>query len=102
NRSFENGVVGSTYSALEWWDISADGVDQLKEVQRGLLENATSTVSQLYEEGKKSLNWNLFILIAIVVLVSAIIYFTILQISSSLKELRLAAEKLAAGSTDFK
>jgi len=101
-QSYENGNTGGTYTAEEWWDISADGVDQLKAVQRNILDKAAAKVSHLYDVEKRELDISLFVLILIIALVSAIVSYTIHSISQSLKELQIAAEKLAAGATDFK
>ncbi len=101
-QEYLNGVQqDSVYSAEDWWNLSARGVDQLKGLERSLHENVVRYVNNVYENEKNDVRNNLIFLMVIIVLLITLTIFTIKGIADSLSELRMAAEQIAKGATNI-
>src|SRR5690606_34835893 len=87
-QEYLNGVQqDSVYSAEDWWNLSARGVDQLKGLERSLHENVVRYVNNVYENEKNDVRNNLIFLMVIIVLLITLTIFTIKGIADSLSEL---------------
>ncbi|RYY64025.1 MAG: GAF domain-containing protein, partial [Chitinophagaceae bacterium] len=96
---FRGGVIDSNYNAERWWDISANGVDQLRSLQRATLNKAQKGVQQLYDQERDKRDKSLVYLIVALVLVAFVVSTVIVSISRQLNELNEAAVRIARGET---
>ena len=88
-----------SFNAEEWWTISANGVDEIKKLQRNLLATVNDFVNKIYilEKNDKR-DTIIFILIGLVT-VLVIVSYTIGVITKMLNELNVAAEEISEGKT---
>lgn len=93
------GQFDSTYTTERWWTVSANGVDELKKIQRNALAITQKGVTEIYEKEKSARDQSLLFLILSIVLVIGLITYTIIIITKTLNELNKAAEKIATGAT---
>lgn len=93
------GQFDSTYTTERWWTVSANGVDELKKIQRNALATTQKVVSETYKKEKSARDKSLLFLILSIVLVIGLITYTIAVITKTLNELNKAAEKIATGAT---
>ena len=96
---FKRFTFDSSYTAATWSKVSDEGMNTLRNLQAGLWQNLDEGVNKLYQQEKKERSRTLvFLLVALVIVMAAVTYI-VLIISSSLKRIRLAAEKIANGQT---
>ncbi|HTM66263.1 MAG TPA: response regulator [Flavipsychrobacter sp.] len=99
NRSISRGVVDTTFDADEWWVVSAKAVDDIKTLQRSVLEKVKTEVAEINRSEQQARNGSLVFLVAVIALVLFVISATIKSISDSLNEIKNAAGKIAMGAT---
>jgi signal transduction histidine kinase/DNA-binding response OmpR family regulator len=83
----------------KWWDISASAVDKIKALQRNQLSLAQAKLSDIMAKELNEKDRNLILLILVFGLVIFILFTTIKSINDNLTTIRIAAEKIAIGST---
>jgi signal transduction histidine kinase len=88
------------YDAETWWSVSGAGIEQLRSLQQRLWTSTKKRIADLVTEEKDEKNRTLAFLIISLVLVLALVAYTIHIISSMLDELKVAAGKIALGDTD--
>jgi signal transduction histidine kinase/CheY-like chemotaxis protein len=93
------GLFDSTYTAERWWSVSANGIDELKKIQRNALDIAQQGVIDVYNKERSARDKSLLFLILSTVLVVGLITYTIAIITKTLDELNKAADKIAIGAT---
>jgi signal transduction histidine kinase/DNA-binding response OmpR family regulator len=96
-----NKSLDSTYDAETWWSMSASAVDELRKMQRLLLQKTREGVLQIYETEKKVRDRSLLFLILSLVAVFGIMILVINSISKSLSNLTQAARRLARGESNI-
>ena len=96
-QTIRNGRLRTNYNEETWWTVFANGVDQLKLLQRKLLGRVQTKVNDIYENELELKTRNLVFLVIIIAVIVFITYYTIKTISDSLTALKLAAERLALG-----
>ncbi|WP_207492625.1 response regulator [Aridibaculum aurantiacum] len=99
----ENGIqnqrLDTTWDAEKWWTTSAKAVDQLKHLQRELLNNVSNGILHIYETEKTNRDRSVLFLILSIAAVLGIVSYTITTITKTLNELNVAAKKIATGAT---
>ncbi|HYG14641.1 MAG TPA: response regulator [Bacteroidia bacterium] len=85
-----------------WRDLSAKGVDDLKKLQRNMVDQLLAKTQGIYGNESKERDFNLVFLLAVIAVVIAIVIIIIKNISDNLSTLKVAAEKIAKGSTGLK
>lgn len=98
----KTGNIMLAADADEWWTNSINVVDDIKNLKGHVVNEILSVVQERYVDERNSKNVNLGLLITIIVLVMAIIYFTIRSISATLSEISDAATKLSLGELGLK
>lgn len=94
--------IDSSFNAEEWWTVSANGVDELKTLQRNLLKQVNNTVVSLYTKEKSKKNNTIVFLSLGLLGVIALVFFTINVINKMLTELMVAAQKISEGTIGVK
>jgi len=89
----------STYTSEKWWNVSARGVDEVRQLQRRQLKLAQDGMTAIYEKEKVSRGRSLLFLILSIAVVLGLMMYTITVITKSLDELNRAAKKIASGAT---
>ena len=89
--------LDSTYNAEKWWEVSANGVDQIKALQRSLLQQVQTGITLIYNNEKQSRYRALLFIIFSIVAVSALIIYFIRIITMVLNSLKDAALDISAG-----
>ena len=102
SRVFQKFSFDSTYNADQWWELSAEGTDQLKGFQQNLMRHVRTRMQTAYENEVASRDIALILLITALIIVFAIMAYTIHVISKTLRGLHEAAEKIATGSVGVK
>lgn len=92
----------TSLSAEEWWDLSSNGTDVLKEQGHDLGVTIETGMDQIYNAEVNSKNRTLIFLIAAIVLVISFVLYTIRVITKMLNELKVAAQKISLGGTGLK
>jgi signal transduction histidine kinase/DNA-binding response OmpR family regulator len=95
----QTGTYDSTMTSEEWWQVSANGVDEIRKLQRSLLEQARTSVKNIYEKEKAARDQSPIFLILSIALVIALIIYTISVITRTLGRLNYAANKISQGAT---
>lgn len=101
NTLFNRFVFDSSLSADQWWQVSNNGLNELSALQKTIWKNIEAKVSSLYKNEKASRDRTLFLLVAILIILTALISFTVISITTMLHDLKLAAQKIARGSTEI-
>jgi len=100
NAAIANGHLDTTVSPERWWVISAQGVDNLKELQRSLLAGVRKSVNDIHKNEVEGRNTTLAALILLIALVLAVCAIVTKSIANSINEIKNAAGLLAKGRTD--
>ena len=95
----QTGRTDNNLDAEKWWQVSANAIDGLKELQRNLLGKAQSGLTNIIVLEKKSRDRALLFLILSIALVLGIMVYTIAIISKVLNEVNVAAQKISLGIT---
>jgi signal transduction histidine kinase/DNA-binding response OmpR family regulator len=98
-RFLRTGQYDSLYTSERWWDVSGNAIDELKKIQRNLLQQAQAGITAVYKQEKSARDKSLLFLILSIAAVIALISYTIAVIAKALGELNTAAEKIAVGET---
>lgn len=101
SKAIQSGKIDTSLPPDNWWDISAQGVDQLKTVQRQLIEKVNKDAGVIYTKENDLKTQYFVFLVLIVAAVIFIVFYTIGNITDSLALLRTAALKIAGGATDI-
>jgi PAS domain S-box-containing protein len=99
DTAFERINIDSDYNNLQWWRISGETTNQLKQLQLKLTTQANTNIIKLEAQERAKLDRLLVLLIVALIIIAAIVGYTINHIRTRLKGLKLAAEKIAAGNT---
>jgi PAS domain S-box-containing protein len=89
----------STYTADQWWEMSGKGTDQLRSLQKNLMLKVQKEVNASYQREVRKKNSTLIFLVAALVMVSLVMFYTTIIINRMLRELNNAAQKIADGKT---
>ncbi|TMI92142.1 MAG: PAS domain S-box protein [Bacteroidetes bacterium] len=101
SRVFQKFAFDSLYDAEEWWRISGEGTDQIKDFQQDLMRHVKLRMDEAYKNELFGRNLTLVLLIAALAFVIAIMVYTTHIITQMLGKLNEAAQKISAGSTDI-
>lgn len=90
-----------TMSAEDFRVMSAEAVDEIKNVQRAVLKRVEEQMAIIHKQENAYKDQNLVFLVLIIAFIITIVIFTIQSITESLDKLRTAAGKIALGETDI-
>ncbi len=91
----------SSYQADEWWNLSSDGLGQLVNLRQSLWTNIIDGTNIILKREKTAMN-RTFILLALgLLLVIGIVVYTVISISRSLTEMKIAAQRISEGASDL-
>ncbi|MBC9934014.1 response regulator [Chitinophaga qingshengii] len=96
-NTIKNRKIDTLFNADSWWDNSSMAVDQLKQLQRSLIDKVSREARIISQRENDLKTRYLVLLVLIVVAVVAFVSFTIKTITESLNILRLAADKISKG-----
>ncbi|WP_121357357.1 response regulator [Flavisolibacter nicotianae] len=91
--------IDTTVNGDVYWAAATNAVNKLKALQASMIQEAGKGADEIYRREKQQQTWSLVMLLAILALVAVFLVYTIRVITSSLSDLRTAAEDLAAGRT---
>ncbi|HWV67877.1 response regulator [Chitinophaga sp.] len=89
--------IDTLFNADSWWDNSSLAVDQLKQLQRSVMDKISRDAKIISKKENDLKTRYMLILVGIVVLVIVFISYTIKGITDSLEMLRAAAVKISRG-----
>ena len=99
DKLFATFQLDSAYTYALWNDLSDRSLNALRDLQMNLLKQAEDKTNAYYHH-EQAAQWRaIFSLIAISALLMALVTYVLLIINGSLKELKVAALKIAAGKT---
>jgi signal transduction histidine kinase len=96
---FKTFKFDSTFNAEDWWDLSTNGINILRTIQRDLWNSVEKRVNGIYDNEKQAKNRTLIFLIISIVFVIAFVTYNIRVITLMLTELKNAARKISLGVT---
>jgi signal transduction histidine kinase len=96
---FRNYAFDNSLTAATWWKASDDGVNELQLFQSQVWKGLDDKMNELTSKGKDSRDLTLVLLILALALAIAVIVYMVFIISQTLKELKLAAVRIAEGET---
>jgi len=96
-RCFKTFFFDSLYNADQWWQMSGRATDQLRNLQRRLLQSVTKKVNASYQKEARGKGFTLILLIVAIVVLAAIMIYTTHVITRMLSELNEASQKIAGG-----
>jgi signal transduction histidine kinase/DNA-binding response OmpR family regulator len=99
-RLFATGQYDSTITSEEWLQVATSGIEEIRRLQRSLLQQSRQGVNEIYEQEKTIRDRSPFFLILAIVLVIFIVTYTIAIITRILRDLNRAAQKISTGATD--
>jgi signal transduction histidine kinase len=99
NNRFTQMSFDSSYSANEWWKTSNLAVNELRDLADSHLNKAMTKLNQLYRKEIDIKNRALIFLIISLMIVIALVLYTIFIFTSIMNEMKLAAQRLARGKT---
>jgi signal transduction histidine kinase/DNA-binding response OmpR family regulator len=99
NRTISRGAIDTAFDAEEWWNVSAKAVDDIKTLQRSIVERVNAEVNEIDKNERQARNVSFVFLLSVIALVLFVISITIKSISDSLNEIKNAAKKIATGAT---
>lgn len=91
----------STYNAASWWNVSDKGTNELRNLQKYIRDNVNEKLNQIYQKEVESQNSTMTVLLLAIIFVLLLIAYTIHSISYTLRELKIAAQKIARGNTNL-
>lgn len=89
--------LDNTYSAETWWTQSSAAIDELTTIQKQLRTKVDRQINTLYISEVKTWKLTLALLIIGLVIITAMVFYTIYIITRMLKEMKEAAQKIATG-----
>ncbi len=93
---------GGNYTGPEWWDVSDEGERQLRKLQLVIKDRIDQRIDGLYNYHYNERNKTVIFLIFGLIIIFLIVFYIMFMLSSSLRELRIAAETIANGETEPK
>ncbi len=100
-KVFSSYALDSTYTYLEWNDISDAALNSLSAFQLKLLTEADTAIREFYKKEETARNRAIVRLIIVSLLLIAFAIYILWIINKTLNELRVAALKIAEGKTDI-
>ncbi|NLR65496.1 response regulator [Chitinophaga varians] len=97
SNTIKNRKIDTLFNADSWWDNSSAAVDQLKQLQRSIVDKVSKEARTIAQKENDLKTRYLVFLVLIVVLVIAFVTYTAKTITESLNILRSAADKIAKG-----
>jgi signal transduction histidine kinase len=89
----------ATYSPDKWWDISGNGVDELRTLQQSIWGKTLSYINAVYSNEEQYKNRSFIFLVFTIVFVVSMVSYILHVITTTLRELQDAAQKIAKGET---
>jgi signal transduction histidine kinase len=96
---FKRFSFDSSYTAAAWWQVSNEGVNELRDFQNTIWNGLNGNVQRLYQREYNARTQTLVLLILALLSVMLVVSYIVVIISRTLKELRIAAEKISNGET---
>ena len=96
---FKKFSFDSSYDYKGWAAVSFNAIEQLRNFQESILQNAETRTNEVYQQELKAKNNTLIFIIVSLVFVIAFVAYTIYVINKMLNELKKAALKIADGAT---
>lgn len=94
---FKDPSLTETYSFESWWSVSTSSINILKEIEDYAIDTIKDQANYEFENATTNLLKNVFIGIAIILLIVLVIYITIQTIVGSIFKLKLAADSISRG-----
>jgi signal transduction histidine kinase len=94
---FKRFKFDSSYNHIQWATISSEGIEQLRSLQQELLGRSMSTITTIYRKERLGIIRTLALLVLSILLVTALVVYSIVYITRALNELTSAAGKIAHG-----
>lgn len=99
DTAFERINIDSDLNKMQWWRISSETTNQLKQLQSKLTAQANTNIIKVEAIEHAKLDRLLILLIVALIIIATIAGYTINHIRIRLKGLKRAAEKIAVGDT---
>ncbi len=101
DKTFQTHRIDSNYSAEYWWELSTQGLHQLKLLQVDLWQKSEEGMNEIFKGEVKSKNRTLVFLLTAIVFVIAFVFYTLRVITRMLNEIKTAAHKISLGNSDL-
>ena len=92
-------VLDTTVEADLWWEVSANAVDRIMDVQQQAVKRLQQGIQTIYTSEQNLQRWSIVMLVAMILVVVCLILYITRSITQTLTSLRDAAQKIAKGKT---
>jgi signal transduction histidine kinase/DNA-binding response OmpR family regulator len=98
-KLFQYNNKDTAITADGFWDMSASGIDEIKNLQRDLLLQVQRKVSDIHDREERDKIITLILLVGVFLMVLFIVSYTLSNVTNVLTELKIAAQDIAHGKT---
>lgn len=92
----------SSYTADNWWKVSNDGMTALMDLRQTLWDRVTAGTSNILKQEKTVMSRTIIFLVLGLLFVIGIVIYIVYSITSSLTEMKVAAQKISEGASDLR
>lgn len=96
---FSNFKFDSSFTASQWWQLSTQGINELKVQQIQLWRTVDHRLLAMYEKEKRALTFTIITMALAIILIVVFILYIIKSVRVQLRTLKLAARKISRGET---
>lgn len=96
---FKTFKFDSSLSADQWWHVSDNAINRISAIEKTIWERIDANVHSIYDSEKRSRDATLFFFVLILNVMTVLIIYTVVVTTSMLRDLKMAAQKIAKGST---
>ena len=101
-KIFKSFSYDSTYNAEQWRDVSDQGEEELRTLQKKVSGGVDEGMNAVYKNEQRERDTMLLLMILVLIIVIGFIAYTIFSITRMLTELKVGALKIARGATDIR
>jgi signal transduction histidine kinase len=99
---FKNFGFDSSLTADQWWQISNEGIGRITGLQNTIWNRIETKVQSIYKDEQRARDTTLFFFVLILNIFIVLMIYTVAVTTRMLRDLKIAAEKIAKGSTQVK
>ena len=99
DRLFKTFTFDDSFTAAQWWKVSEQGTDEMRDLQTQTWKTLNQKIDALYQAEKNSRNETMVLLILALGAMLLIFVYVVFLIRQTLVRLRQAAERISAGET---
>jgi len=101
DKLFRTLEFDSTYSSEQWWEVSLNAVNKLRQFQAQLRDEVELAINKIYNEQLRARNRSIIVVILMIIIGVGVIFYTTRSITLMLLDLKKAAQHISEGGTNI-